>query len=230
VISIIIPTYNERENAPKLVNQIINILNNKYDFEIVIVDDNSPDGTAEEIKKINDARIRILSKKKEGFGKAVIHGFKNAKGDILMLIDGDFSHQPSDIPALIEEVLSGDCDMCSGSRYMPGGKIVGWNLYRKVISRTANFISKTFLGINVTDVTCGFWAFKKDLLKSIDIDSFSTKGYVFISEFWTEVIKNNFKIKEIPITFINRREGESKLNLKKEAVEYLKAVWQMRKK
>jgi len=218
LVSIVIPTYNERKNIELLVPKIFKVLKeSKLTFELIIVDDNSPDGTGELadtlIKKYSNIAV-IHRKIKSGLGSAYKAGFKMATGKIVMEMDADHSHNPRDVPRLVEAVLLG-YDLAIGSRYIVGGNIIGWGIYRKMVSKGANTLAALILQINrfVKDVTSGYRAYRVKVLNKIDMSAVKSSGYAFQLDMLVETLRNGFKVKEVPITFIDRRIGESKLGL-----------------
>lgn len=218
---IVIPTYNERDNLSPLFEKILEIFKEIKDFEmeILIVDDNSPDGTQEIVKEYNKKYSNInllLRPKKEGLGAAYIEGINYAinerNADIIFQMDGDLSHNPNLIPAFLEQTK--DYDLIIGSRYIIGGGFENWSLKRKLISRGANTYGRLVLGINIKDITSGYRCYKKELLQKIDWDDFDNKGYSFLEELLYYCIKNGAKTNEIPLVFIDRKIGETKINKK----------------
>lgn len=213
---IIIPTYNEKENIVSLVS---NIFENNREVSILVVDDNSPDGTAAAVREIQYKFPRLILHQRlsnKGFGKSYLDGFKRVAGDqnyeTIIMMDADFSHDYKEVPEMVKK-LSG-CDVVVGSRYTKGGKIENWNWRRRLLSRFANFYVKTILGVPVSDMTTGFMCFRKDIFKKIDLDSIRSEGYAFLVDFKFRILKAGFKITEHPITFNERREGESKMSFK----------------
>lgn len=220
-VSIVIPTYNERENIEKLIPNIKKILlRENIAGEIIIVDDSSPDGTgklAESLKK-KYKNIRVIHRdKKEGVGSARRLGFSLASNPIIISMEGDNTHNPEYIPKFLQEIEKGS-DLVIGSRYLKGSKIINWPLKRRVISKVANFISRFFAGTKITDVTNGYRAFTKSLFSRLKIDS---SGYPYNMEFACEAYSKGFKISEIPIVFIDREKGASKLHVTKEFASFI---------
>ncbi|HEX55445.1 MAG: polyprenol monophosphomannose synthase [Candidatus Altiarchaeales archaeon] len=216
MISPIIPTYNERENIKVLIPEIFKVFEeNGIEGNLIIVDDNSPDGTALEVKKLEEKYPITLIKrnKKLGIGSAYTTGFKLAlerKADIVFEMDADLSHNPREIPNFVKNLNK--YDVVIGSRYVKGGKIDGWSLWRKIISRGANSIARIMLGLNIRDITSGYRAYKSEVLESIELDKIKSNGYAFQAEILFMAKENGFRIKEIPIEFIDRRKGKSKLS------------------
>lgn len=226
---VIIPTYNEIENLQMLF-PALEKLNHKFD--ILIVDDSSPDGTGNfvlEQAKAN-SRINLLSRtKKEGLGKAYIAGFKWGleKGyDVLTEMDADFSHRPEDLVKLLEAIETND--VAIGSRYVPGGQTVNWGILRKIISRGGSIYSKIILGFyNLNDWTGGFNCWRAEVLHAIKLDSIQSNGYSFQIELKYKALKAGYKIKEVPIVFEDRRVGQSKMSLKI-VLEAFYKVWMIK--
>ncbi len=210
---IIIPTYNERSNIESLFARIFAA---KSDVDVLIVDDNSSDKTYELVKEIaaKDERIQLIVRpKKMGLGSAYIKGFKHAlqKGyDYIMEMDADLSHDPADIPRLVDACK--DNDLVIGSRYIGGVHIVNWPLKRLFLSYGASFYARAITGMKIKDPTGGFKCFKASVLRSIDLDKINAEGYSFQIEMNYRVWKKGFKIQEIPIVFTDRTLGRSKMN------------------
>lgn len=212
---ILIPTLNEKENLKELIPGIFGLI---PDISVLIVDDNSKDGTWELVESMLKSfkNLFILKREKDfGYGKSIKDGFKWVSPrpyDYLVTIDADFSHDFKIIPALLDGLKFSDAVV--GSRYVSGGGIKNWKLHRRILSRFANFYTRIILGIAIQDMTTGFMCFKKDILKEIDLNSIKSDGYAFLVEFKYRAIKNGFKTTEHPIIFIERREGESKMSSK----------------
>jgi len=212
---VIIPTYNEKENISKIINTIFNL---KEKFHILIVDDGSPDNTAEIVKSLQTAypeELHLIEREgKLGLGTAYITGFKWAierKYDYIFEMDADFSHNPEDLPKLYHEAESG-ADLVIGSRYCNGISVINWPIGRVIMSYCASVFVRKVLGINVYDTTSGFKCYKRKLLETIDLDNIRMKGYGFQIEMKYNAFKLGFKIKEVPIIFIDRKEGTSKMS------------------
>lgn len=226
--SIILPTYNERENLPICVWLIMKYLSGtSYAFEIIIVDDNSPDGTLEVAKKLQkefgEDRIVVKSRcGKLGLGTAYIYALKSARGEFVILMDADLSHHPKFIPQMIALQEKNNFDIVTGTRYALGGGVSGWDMKRKFISRGANFLAHFLLNPGVSDLTGSFRLYKKDILSKLIADSVS-KGYVFQMEMMTRASRMNCFIGEVPISFVDRFYGESKLG-GQEIVDYVKGL------
>jgi dolichol-phosphate mannosyltransferase len=212
---IVIPTYNESKNIEKLVEEIISL---KLGFSILIVDDNSPDGTGIIADKLADrfSQVKVIHRKnKNGRGSACIEGFRLAlkeNFDFILEMDADFSHPPSSLAELLSK--SKKSDIVIGSRYLPESKIVGWGIKRRIFSRLANFYARVLLGINITDYTNGFRCYRKDVLKTLDFNKIRFSGYIVLSETAYYFHKRGFKFKEIPIVFVDRRRGQSNVTFK----------------
>lgn len=213
MLYIIIPTYNEKENIEDLIHDICS--QDLGNFKILIVDDNSPDGTAKVVESLlNKYPVEIIKRSgKLGLGTAYIEGFKYAlsKGaDMLIEMDADFSHNPNKISSLVNGVKNG-VDMCLGSRRIKSGKTIGWGFHRKIMSRGAQDFSRLILRLKTKDVTSGFRCYHKRVFNLINLDKIKSNGYSFQEEMVYLLEKNNFKIKEVPIIFVDRQRGYSKL-------------------
>jgi len=226
--SIIAPIYNELENLPKLLPEV---LSKDEGLEILIVDDNSPDGTADFVEnesKINN-RIHIIKRpSKLGLGTAYIEGFKYALQNGYQLIfemDADFSHDPDEIPRFIEEINT--ADVVLGSRYINGVNVINWPMRRLLLSWFANWYTRIITGLPVHDATGGFKCFKREVLEAIDLDKVKSNGYSFQIEMNYKAWKKGFKLKEIPIIFMDRVKGNSKMS-KKIVREAITMVWKLR--
>ncbi|TDG44205.1 hypothetical protein AWZ03_009379 [Drosophila navojoa] len=186
-----------------------------YDYEVIVIDDGSPDGTldvAKDLQKIYGEDIIVLRPRagKLGLGTAYIHGIKHATGDFVIILDADLSHHPKFIPEFIKLQESGDYDIVSGTRYAGNGGVYGWDFKRKLISRGANYLSQVLLRPNASDLTGSFRLYKKPVLEKC-ISSCVSKGYVFQMEMLVRARQHNFTIAEVPITFVDRIYGTSKL-------------------
>jgi dolichol-phosphate mannosyltransferase len=208
-ISVIIPTYKEARNIEKIVREIIEIV---PDVEIVIVDDDSPDGTGKiaEDLKLKYKNIKVLHRKERGLASAVVAGFRVTDGEIIGVMDADLSHPPTMITKLIEPLKNNTADVVVGSRYVKGGKIVGWNFIRKITSRGAILLARPLTPLK--DPVSGFFFLKKKVINHLDLNP---SGYKIGLEI---IVKGKYtSVVEIPYTFTNRKVGKSKLSLK----EYL---------
>lgn len=229
---VIIPTYNEKDNVERIVRQVLSY---QTPFDILIVDDNSPDGTAEIVEKLmQEFPNRVFIEKragKLGLGTAYIHGFKwSLKNDydFIFEMDCDFSHNPDDLERLLAPLESGKFQLSVGSRYCKGGKVQNWPLSRVLLSYFASIYVRMILWIDVKDTTAGFMCYHKNVLQAIDFEKVHFKGYAFQICMKYAALQNDFKLIEVPITFIDRQFGESKMStgIFKEA---LIGVWQMRR-
>ena len=220
-ISVVIPTYNERENIENLIPNLEHVLKeNGIIGEIIIIDDNSQDGTARIVEEFNKKykNIKLVSReKKEGVGSARKVGFSLATKEIIISMEGDNTHNPQYVPLFIDKIEKG-YDLVIGSRYLKESQIVNWPLKRRIISKVANFIARFFAGVRVTDVTSGYRAFRKNMYSKFTIDS---DGYPFNMEFACEAHSRGFKIAEIPIIFKDREKGKTKLKVTKELVSFI---------
>mmetsp|Transcript_13659 Transcript_13659/g.49692 ORF Transcript_13659/g.49692 Transcript_13659/m.49692 type:complete len:241 (+) Transcript_13659:40-762(+) len=228
--SVLLPTYNEADNLPLIVWQLVRTFSEcGEDFEVIIVDDNSPDGTlqiAQELQQhYGDDRIVLRPRPgKLGLGTAYIHGLKHAKGNFIVIMDADLSHQPKYIPQMIERQRSEDLDIVTGTRYRRGGGVCGWDLKRKLISCGANFLAHFVLALDVSDLTGSFRLYRKGAIEKLAATCVS-KGYVFQMEILCRARRiENFRIGEVPIVFVDRLYGTSKLG-GQEVVSYLKGLW-----
>ena len=210
---IVTPTYNERKNIEELLNTIFTIDSN---YHVLVVDDNSPDDTGAIVKELqsNYSNLHLLSRvKKQGLGSAYVAGFKYAlKGnyDKIVQMDADMSHDPKDVVSLISEL--DNSDVVIGSRYISGINVVNWPIRRLIISYGANIYTRLITGLPVKDATGGFKCWKREVLESLDLDNVRSQGYSFQIEMTYRAWLQNFKIKEVPIIFVDRTIGESKMN------------------
>lgn len=228
---VIIPTYNEIENVENMTRKVMSL---EKDFHILFVDDGSPDGTADKIKELQSeftGRIHLEQRTgKLGLGTAYIHGFRwsmKNNYEFIFEMDCDFSHDPDDLIRLYQACVEG-ADLSIGSRYCKGGKVKNWPWNRVLMSYFASVYVRMILWISVKDTTAGFKCYRKHVLEKINLDGVTFKGYAFQICMKYAVIKHGFKITEVPITFIDRLYGESKMStgIFKEAFF---GVWKMRK-
>ncbi|NCN07241.1 polyprenol monophosphomannose synthase [Candidatus Falkowbacteria bacterium] len=229
-IFISIATYNEKENIEKLIQDIFGV---GYDnLSIIIIDDNSPDGTSDIVKRLQSefTNLYLIQRSgKLGYGSAHIAGFKLAmeKGsEIIISMDADFSHDPKKIPELVTAMDNGS-DVVIGSRRVAGGKVVGWGLWRKFCSAGAMLSSQVILGIKTKDLTSGFRAYDVKVFNKVNLDSIKSNGYSFLEELIYLVEKNKFTVKEVPIVFHDRQLGNSKLS-KKEIVKFFITIFKIK--
>jgi len=227
-ILVIIPTYNELDNLPKLLPEV---LSKNDDIHILIVDDNSPDGTAAfvegEMGKNN--RLHIIKRSsKQGLGTAYIAGFKFAiqyNYDLIFEMDADFSHDPNEIPIFLDEIKN--ADLVLGSRYKNGVNVINWPMRRLLLSWFANLYTRFITAMPVHDATGGFKCFKRKVLEAINLDQVKSNGYAFQIEMNFKAWKKGFKLKEIPIIFVDRMKGQSKMS-RKIVREAVTMVWKLR--
>jgi dolichol-phosphate mannosyltransferase len=227
---VIIPTYNERDNLPEIVAQA---LAQSDSINLLVVDDNSPDGTgelAERLKEEHAGRLDVLHREgKLGLGTAYIAGFKYGLArdyEAICEMDADFSHDPAYLPRLIA-ALEGGADLALGSRYKGGGGTRNWTLPRKFLSRGGSLYARTILGVPVNDLTGGFKAFKRATLQRLDLEHIKSNGYSFQIEVTYRVSRLGLKIVEVPIIFVDRRVGQSKMS-RKIFIEAVLMVWKLR--
>ncbi len=226
---VVVPTYNEEDNIREIIDAVLNVSDN---LGILIVDDNSPDGTgdiAEELAEGND-RIHVLHReKKMGLGSAYIAGFKwalaNTQVKYIFEMDADFSHNPEDILKFLDTIQ--DNDLVVGSRYLKGITVVNWPLRRLILSCGANIYTRIITGLPLTDSTGGFKCFRREALQEMPLDKIRSDGYSFQIEMNYMCWKKGFRIKEIPIIFTDRRVGVSKMS-KKIVLEAVFLVWRLR--
>lgn len=225
---VISPTYNERKNIKLLVDMV---LGNYPDFDLLIIDDSSPDGTSEKVKDLQSKYENLyleIRGKKSGLGTAYIYGFKWAldhKYDRIVQMDADLSHNPKDLPMLVKNL--NEYDLVIGSRYIKGISVVNWPLRRLILSYGANTYSRIITGMPIMDGTGGFKAWKSEVLSDIDLDSVRSQGYSFQIEMNFRAWIKDYKIKEVPIIFSDRTIGQSKMS-KKIVYEAIFMVWRLR--
>jgi dolichol-phosphate mannosyltransferase len=225
---VVIPTYNEAENIAELIRQIIR----EPRFCVLVVDDNSPDGTAGIVQRLanQSEQVRLLSRpRKEGFGAACIAGHKQALAegaDFIFQMDADFSHDPIYLPSLLAATEK-DCDIAFGSRYVTGGGTKDWGLLRRALSKLANLYSRHILNLPVKDCTSGFRCYRRVVLENIGLDSIFSNGYAFQVEMTFRALLHDYKIAELPINFPDRNIGRSKMR-KRDILEAIYMVWHLR--
>ena len=212
---VIIPTYNEAENAAAIIDAVVSL---PHDFDVLVVDDGSPDGTAGIVRKKMEedpGRVKLLERKgKLGLGTAYIAGFKYALGngyDYIFEMDADFSHNPNDLMALYK-ACHDDADVAIGSRYISGVNVVNWPMSRVLMSYFASKYVRFVTGMDICDTTAGFVCYRRRVLEAFDLDKIHFKGYAFQIEMKFTAHKHRFKIVEVPIVFVNRVLGESKMS------------------
>lgn len=224
---VIIPTYNEKDNIERLVSAILNL---RQGFYITIVDDNSPDGTGKIADNLaqKHSEVKVIHRKeKAGIGPAYIEGFKYALNNgvkYLFQMDADFSHDPAVLPNFLDMLK--DNDLVIGSRYKGGVRVLNWDFKRLLLSKFATLYVKIITGLPVTDATSGFKGFSRKVIESIDLDRIMSDGYSFQIEMTYIAYKKGFKIGEIPIVFIDRHAGTSKMS-RKIILEALLTVWRL---
>ena len=213
---VIIPTYNEKENITAIINAVFSL---QHDFHILIIDDGSPDGTAGIVKdmmtKYTDELFIIERPGKLGLGTAYLTGFKWALEhgyDYVFEMDADFSHDPADLPRLLDACVDGGADLAIGSRYVSGVNVVNWPMGRVLMSYFASVYVRFVTGMDIKDTTAGFKCYSRKVLEAIDLDNVHLKGYGFQIEMKFTTWKLGFKIKEVPIIFTDRKQGSSKMS------------------
>jgi dolichol-phosphate mannosyltransferase len=210
--TVVLPTYNERENIESMLHALAPL-----DVRVLVVDDNSPDGTGQ----LADALaaelgfVDVLHRdRKEGLGPAYIAGFRRALADgaeLILEMDCDFSHDPADVPRLIDAVEQG-ADLALGSRYTAGGEVGNWGLTRRVVSAGGSWYARLLLSVGIRDLTGGFKCYRRTVLERIDLDAVQSKGYAFQIETTYRTLRAGFHVVEVPIRFVDRLEGQSKMS------------------
>lgn len=225
-VSIVIPTYNERENIPLLWEGLRRALEGQGDYEVIIVDDNSPDHTAEVVRELahTDRRVTLLERPgKLGLGSAVTTGFRRASGDYWVMMDADLSHRPEDLPQLLR-ALEG-ADIVVGSRHVKGGGVQNWPLRRRLASRVASGVARWLVGVPVHDATSGFAAFRRQALEPL-LPQLNPRGFKLLLEILAK--SRQAATREVPILFVDRRYGRSKFTLE-ETVMFLRLCLRLRR-
>jgi dolichol-phosphate mannosyltransferase len=214
---IVVPTYDERPNIAPLVEAVHSALEAAAPEHLVlVVDDNSPDGTGDVADRIaeTDARVRVLHRpEKRGLGRAYLAGFRLAldEGAALVIeMDADFSHDPAYLPEMIEAARG--ADLVLGSRYVPGGQVHNWGKVRRLVSRGGCLYASTVLDVDVRDLTGGFKCFRREVLETLDLATVRSEGYAFQVELTYRALQTGFRVAEVPITFTERRRGKSKMS------------------
>lgn len=232
MFTVILPTYNERENLENFVGSLQKVFkDNGLRGRILVVDDNSPDGTGEIADRLAERyeNLSVLHRpQKQGLGPAYIAGFKQAlSGDTQFIfeMDSDFSHDPAYVPSFLEAIR--DADLVLGSRYVPGGRVENWGAMRRMVSRGGGLYARFILGVPVNDLTGGLKCFRREVLEAIDLDSVSSHGYGFQIEVTYRAIQRGFQVTEIPITFSDRQKGQSKMS-NRIVLEAALLVWKLR--
>lgn len=224
---VLMPTYNERENISSIVEEVLRTA----PVDMLIIDDNSPDGTGSVADAIaeKEPRVQVLHRPgKQGLGKAYLDGFRWALSkdyEYIFEMDADFSHQPRYLPEFLREIKRND--LVLGSRYVRDGGVSNWPLHRQLISRGGSLYARTILGVPINDVTGGFKCFRREVLEAIDLDSIASTGYGFQIEMTYRTIQKGFRVKEIPIIFYERNAGKSKMS-SGIVFEAVGMVWKLR--
>jgi dolichol-phosphate mannosyltransferase len=227
-LSVVIPTYNESHNIARLLDSIAESIPAGLSSEIIVVDDSSPDGTADlangHAKFITNSKTRVLvirRASKLGLGSAILAGVRSASGEMVVVIDGDFSHPPQTIPNMIRELRSEKYDIVIASRYIEGGAIIGWPFRRKLMSKGATKIAQYGLGVDVKDPMSGFFAFRRQIINDVKFDAI---GYKMLLEILVKA--KGVRVGEIPYSFTNRQAGASKVDTRV-IYDYLRAVYRL---
>ncbi|HVL83502.1 MAG TPA: polyprenol monophosphomannose synthase [Pseudonocardia sp.] len=212
-VLVVIPTYNERDNLRAVVTRLHGAV---PDADVLVVDDASPDGTgalADELAAA-DPRVRVLHRgAKSGLGAAYLAGFAVALNEgyrVVVEMDADGSHAPEDLPELLGAL--DDADLVLGSRYVPGGQVVNWPVHRLMLSRGGNLYSRMALGVPIRDITGGYRAFRRQVLEELDLRGVASQGYCFQVDMAWRTVQAGFRVREVPITFVERRRGTSKMS------------------
>jgi dolichol-phosphate mannosyltransferase len=221
-VTVCLPTYNERENLERVVRRL-----GDHDVTVLVVDDNSPDGTGEIADRLAAELdyVSVLHRdRKEGLGPAYLAGFRQALADgadVILEMDCDFSHKPEDVPRLV--AATEKVDFALGSRYVPGGGTENWGFVRRFISRAGSLYAQVVLGLRVRDLTGGFKAYRRAVLEALPLDEIDSKGYAFQIETTYRALRKGFTVREVPIVFVDRVEGGSKMNRS----IVLEAIWKV---
>jgi len=227
---VVLPTYNEADNLPGIAAAILDALPGAT---LLVVDDSSPDGTGQLAERLaaEDPRIRVLHRPaKQGLGRAYLDGFRLAlreQAAVVIQMDADWSHEPARLPHLIAPVTDGGADLVIGSRYVRGGQVVDWGLGRKVVSRGGSLFARTVLNLRANDLTGGFKAWRSETLAAIPFEGVHAGGYVFQIEMTWRATRAGARVRELPITFRDRRVGQSKMS-RRIIAEALLVVVQLR--
>ena len=221
--TVCLPTYNERENLERMLRAL-----DEHGVSVLVIDDNSPDGTGELADRLAREleHIEVVHRpRKEGLGPAYLAGFHRALADgaeLILEMDCDFSHDPADVPRLIAATQA-DADLALGSRYVPGGSIGNWGVVRRAVSAGGSLYARKLLGVGVRDLTGGFKCYRREVLETIDLDAISSRGYAFQIETTYRALRAGFRVVEVPIAFVDREEGGSKMS----RAIVLEAVWRV---
>jgi dolichol-phosphate mannosyltransferase len=209
--TVCLPTYNERENLAPMVRAL-----GRHGIRVLVIDDASPDGTGELADRLAAELdyVEVLHRpRKEGLGPAYLDGFRRALAggaELILEMDCDFSHDPDDVPRLI--AASDGADLVLGSRYVPGGAIGNWGLVRRAVSAGGSLYARLLLGVPIRDLTGGFKCYRREVLEAIDLDSVASRGYAFQIETTYRTLRAGFRVVEVPITFVDREVGGSKMS------------------
>jgi dolichol-phosphate mannosyltransferase len=220
-----LPTYNERENLEPMLRALGEVLS--PDDCVLVIDDNSPDGTGELADRLAAELdgVEVLHRaRKEGLGPAYLAGFRRALelgAELVVEIDCDFSHDPADVPRLL--AAAADADLVLGSRYVPGGSVADWGAVRRAISAGGSIYARLLLGVPVRDLTGGFKCFRRRVLETIDLDAIHSRGYAFQIELTYRALRRGFRVREVPIRFVDREVGGSKMSRS----IVLEAIWKV---
>jgi len=220
--TVCLPTYNERENLEPMVRAL-----GERDVSVLVIDDNSPDGTGELADRLAGEHdyVSVLHRpRKEGLGPAYLAGFQRALADgaeLILEMDCDFSHNPGDVPRLIEAAAG--ADLVLGSRYVSGGSVENWGLVRRFVSAGGSLYARLLLGVRVHDLTGGFKCYRRAVLETIDLQAIDSKGYAFQIETTYRALRKGFSVAEVPIRFVDRQEGHSKMS----RAIVLEAIWKV---
>jgi len=217
-----LPTYDERENLERMVRALCEL-----GVAVLVIDDNSPDGTGELADRLAAEldHVEVLHReRKEGLGPAYLAGFRrvlDGDAELIVQIDCDFSHDPADLPRLVE--AAGNADLVLGSRYVAGGSVQNWGFVRRLVSAGGSLYARILLGVGIHDLTGGFKCFRREVLETIDLDAVSSRGYAFQIETTYRALRDGFRVVEVPITFVDRERGGSKMS----RAIVLEAIWKV---
>ncbi len=228
-VLVITPTYNEAENLERFVHALFEVVREAH---VLVVDDGSPDGTGRIADRMagDDERVRVLHRgAKLGIGSAYLDGFRfglREGYDVMVQMDTDLSHDPRHLPAMLEAIERG-ADVVLGSRNVPGGGVTGWGVGRHVLSKGGSLYSRTILGLSIRDLTSGYKAFRRSVLETMDLNGVRSEGYSFQIEMTWRALRQGFRVVEVPIVFVDRRAGKSKMS-RQIFLEAVAMVWKLR--
>ena len=217
-----LPTYNERENLERMLDALAD-----KGVSVLVIDDNSPDGTGELADRLaaGHSHVEVLHRPRmEGLGPAYLAGFRRALAEgaeLVLEMDADFSHDPADVPRLV--AAASDADLVLGSRYVEGGAVGNWGHIRRFVSSGGSWYARVLLGVEVRDMTCGFRCYRRAVLETLDLDAIASQGYVFQIESTYRTLRAGFRVVEVPITFVDREHGGSKMSRS----IVLEAIWKV---